>query len=89
MKCDLSEFLTVAEAAKILRLHPNTLYRWIRADRIPAIYVFGELRLEPSALRTFLRECTKKRRPSITVESLLRNAAEEKSETVPVVSHLR
>lgn len=38
----IKDFLTVKEAAKILKKHPGTIRRWIREKRIPAEKLSGK-----------------------------------------------
>lgn len=38
----IKDFLTVKEAAKILKKHPGTIRRWIREKRIPAQKLGGK-----------------------------------------------
>lgn len=38
----IKDFLTVKEAAKILKKHPGTVRRWIRERRIPAQKLGGK-----------------------------------------------
>ena len=38
----IKDFLTVKEAAKILKKHPGTVRRWIREGRIPAQKLSGK-----------------------------------------------
>src|SRR2546423_679831 len=45
------ELLTVAEAARLLRVTPHTIYRWISAGRLPAVrYSTRTIRIRPSEL---------------------------------------
>lgn len=39
------QFYTVAEAARVLDVHPSTIWRWIKAEKIPAC------RLGPKTIR--------------------------------------
>jgi excisionase family DNA binding protein len=49
-------WLTVAQAAEILQVHPETLREWLRADRIPATLLSRRAgyRIRASDLETFL-----------------------------------
>jgi len=38
----LKDFLTVKEAAKVLKKHPGTIRRWIRERRLPAQKLGGK-----------------------------------------------
>ena len=38
----IKDFLTVEEAAKILKKHPGTIRRWIRERRLPAQKLGGK-----------------------------------------------
>jgi excisionase family DNA binding protein len=54
--------LTVAEAAELLRVHPRTIRRWIRAGKLRAQTIPGRgshgigYRIEQRALWTFLNQ---------------------------------
>jgi len=45
------EFITPTEAARLLRTTRNTVYRWVRAGKLPARKVGGVWRIPRSALR--------------------------------------
>ena len=48
--------LTVQRAAELLVHHPQTLYKAIKAGRLPHVRTLGgSVRLDPSALATWLR----------------------------------
>src|SRR5947209_8725311 len=48
------ELLTVAEAARLLRVTPHTIYRWISAERLPAVrYSSRVLRIRRRDLESF------------------------------------
>ena len=36
---ETQKLLTAKEASQILRVHPNTLYRWMRSGRVPAVKI--------------------------------------------------
>jgi len=35
----VDKLMTLEEAAKYLDIHPGTLYRWVRAKRVPAVKI--------------------------------------------------
>lgn len=49
-----NELLTVEEVANYLRVGPNTVYRWCRDNRLPAIKLGKEWRITPRDLETFV-----------------------------------
>lgn len=52
---NLPELLTVAEVAEALRISDETVHRWVRQGRLPAIRLPGGP-LERSGLKRFRRE---------------------------------
>ena len=46
--------LTVTEAAQVLRCHPQTLYRHVRANTIPVVRVGSHIRIRPEDIRNGL-----------------------------------
>lgn len=46
--------LTVQEVADALRVHCNTVYRWIDSGQIKALKTGGEYRITESDLKAFL-----------------------------------
>ena len=52
----LNRLLTVEEFAEYSRLSEKTIYRHIRAHRLPAIRLKGRIVLEPRATAAWLRE---------------------------------
>lgn len=48
------ELLTVREVASLLRLQPDTLYRWAREGRLPAIKLGKEWRVHPDDIERLL-----------------------------------
>ena len=50
------EILTIAQAAKILQVDPNTLYRWARAGKFPASKIGKEWRILYSDVFEFMRK---------------------------------
>lgn len=51
----ITVLLDIDEAARVLSVHPATLYRWARARRVPSIRIGAcVLRFDPAALRRFL-----------------------------------
>lgn len=54
--------LKVKEVAEELRVHPQTVYRWIYAKKLKALKIDGILRVEEEALKEFMggQEVSKK-----------------------------
>ncbi len=48
--------MTVAEAARLLQHHKQTLYRAIRAGRLPVVRTFGSIRIDPVRLAGWLKQ---------------------------------
>jgi excisionase family DNA binding protein len=48
------EFLTPRQIAETLKVHDETVYRWIRAKQLPAVEVGGKYRVRRSDLDDFL-----------------------------------
>ncbi len=57
------QFLTVAQAAKQLQIHPYTLRRYLREGKIRAVKISRHYRIAPSALR----EIAKKEAPKTPI----------------------
>lgn len=53
--------LTIAEVAKILRLHPTTIYRLVKRGELPGFRVGDNWRINGDTLETWMSE--KSRRP--------------------------
>ncbi|HEU5230950.1 MAG TPA: helix-turn-helix domain-containing protein [Ktedonobacteraceae bacterium] len=53
---DKPEFLTVEEIANRLRVHEDTILRWIRAKRLKAYKIGRDYRIEKIDYEEFLRE---------------------------------
>ena len=45
-----SELLKIGEAARILNVNKNTLYRWIQEGKISAIHIGHTIRVHPDAI---------------------------------------
>lgn len=50
------ELLTVDEVAEILRTTPNTIYRWLRAGKLPGVKIGKEWRIRKETLASKLTE---------------------------------
>jgi len=50
------EFLTVEEVANRLRVHEDTVLRWIRAGRLKAYKIGRDYRIERTDYEEFLRQ---------------------------------
>ncbi|MGH2496723.1 MAG: helix-turn-helix domain-containing protein [Ktedonobacteraceae bacterium] len=46
--------LTVEDVAQRLQIKPDTVRRWIRTGKLPAIELGGRLRIDPKDLQMFL-----------------------------------
>jgi excisionase family DNA binding protein len=51
----VAPLITVAEAAKLLKLHPQTLRRWIHQGKLSARRIGRQFRLPADELQTILR----------------------------------
>lgn len=49
------ELLTVEDAAKRVKVHPETIRGWIRSGELPAVDIGGKYRIYPNDLEAFLR----------------------------------
>jgi excisionase family DNA binding protein len=47
--------LTVEDAAKRVKVHPETIRGWIRSGELPAVDIGGKYRIYPDDLETFLK----------------------------------
>lgn len=56
------QFLTVAQAAKQLQIHPYTLRRYLREGKIRAVKISRHYRIAPSALREIAKRKRRKHR---------------------------
>jgi len=36
IKCEPEEFLTIKETANLLKMHPNTIYKYCKSNKIPS-----------------------------------------------------
>lgn len=51
----ITTLLDIDQAAKVLAVHPATLYRWARSNRVPVIRIGARiLRFDPRALDRFI-----------------------------------
>jgi excisionase family DNA binding protein len=50
-KSDSESLLTVEELAKILRLHPKTVYRLVEKGKLPCIRVGRNVRFSPDVIK--------------------------------------
>lgn len=48
--------LTVNEIAEKLKVHPQTVYRWIYAKKLRALKIDGLVRIEESAFLDFIHK---------------------------------
>jgi excisionase family DNA binding protein len=55
METKLEKLIDLKEAADVIRIKPDTLYRWVTTHRIPFIRVGSALRFRPSALQEWIR----------------------------------
>jgi excisionase family DNA binding protein len=51
---DLPELLTTDEVAEVLRCHPNTVFRWAKAGRLPGVKLFGSWRFRVDDIQNFI-----------------------------------
>ena len=51
-----TRYMTIGEAAVILRHHEQTLYKEARRGRFPVVRTFGSLRVDPASLIAWLHK---------------------------------
>ncbi len=52
----MKQLLTVKQVAKILQVHPKSVYRFVKQDRIKAMHLGGNrIRFTELAVRDFLK----------------------------------
>jgi len=52
----MSKYLTVAEVADLLRVHPETIRTYLKSGKIKGLKLEREWRISDSALSTFLKK---------------------------------
>ena len=52
----MSKYLTVAEVADLLRVHPETIRTYLKGGKIKGLKLEREWRISDSALSTFLKK---------------------------------
>lgn len=50
----MNQLLNVGDAARLLRLSPHTLYRWVIEGRVPTVRLGRRLLFDPVALRAWV-----------------------------------
>lgn len=66
-KKDISELLTLKEAAKILKVHPGTLRRWDRENLLKAVRIgtrrgLGDRRYKVQDVEDYIKQKDKKKK---------------------------
>jgi excisionase family DNA binding protein len=46
----MHELLTLEEVARLFRVHPRTVYRWVRERKIPAVHICATWRVPREAI---------------------------------------
>ena len=54
-----TEYFTVAEAAKKLKVTPQAIYKWIAQGKLQAVYVGSDRRVTSEAIKEFVQNSTK------------------------------
>ncbi len=75
----MSKFLCVDEAASLLRVKPQTIYKWICEDRIPSIAINGRTLFDEEELHAWID--SKKRCPRSSVKQ--KSLASLKKKSLP------
>lgn len=57
----IEEYLTIKEAAILLKVHPATIKRWIKAGTLPALKIGRTVRILKTDLPTCLRRSRARR----------------------------
>lgn len=62
----MKKYLSVDEAAHLLRVQPQTIYKWICEKKIPSIAVYGRTLFDEEELHAWIE--SKKRGPIAPIE---------------------
>ena len=60
----MDNLFSVKQAAYILKVHPLTIRRYIKEERLKAVKAGGNIRIKESALNEFNKDFTPKKEPS-------------------------
>jgi len=52
----MDKLLTAAEVAQLLRIHPSTLYRFLRLRSIPAFRIGGDWRFKQEEVEKWIKK---------------------------------
>lgn len=55
-----SRYVTINEAASLLKVSPRTIYRWMKEDQLQAFRIGNVTRIAIDDLDTFLKQNTRK-----------------------------
>jgi len=50
------ELLSVKDTARLLKVHPMTVYRWTYEHKLPCVRIEGAVRFRPEAIKKFIEE---------------------------------
>ena len=59
----MNKVLRLEEVAEFLRVHPTTIYRLLRTDKIPAFKVGSEWRFNQESVEGWVMDLEARRRP--------------------------
>ena len=59
----MNKVLRLKEVAEFLRVHPTTIYRLLRTDKIPAFKVGSEWRFNQESVESWVNNLEARRRP--------------------------
>ncbi len=60
-------YLTVADVARQLQISEDTVRRWLKSGKLPALKIGKEWRIDPDDLKTFLAQ-SRKQPPDTSTE---------------------
>jgi acetyl-CoA synthetase len=53
---NMTEYLTVQEIAKMLKVHEQTVFRWIREGKLESVKIGSNLRITQEQLNKFIEK---------------------------------
>jgi len=71
----MNQLLNVGDAARLLRLSPHTLYRWVVEGRVPTVRLGRRLLFDPVALRAWVLDRSRLGSPATGRQSQANSAA--------------